>query len=150
VSGIQLSPGFVQAFVDDVLNRLQLSLGAESANALNLVCLDGETLRQVHGVEWQQDSLASTDHQPRSTALSRRDQGELVAVLFDLDGQGRDALFLKQPKAGQATGHQLLLVDRSGQCGYTECVVLKNGDISHVYSLQKVQTPLKAGSGNGY
>ncbi|MNJ45582.1 hypothetical protein D3C77_406840 [compost metagenome] len=148
VSGIQLSAGLIQALVDHILNCLQLGLSAKCTNALDLVSLDGETLWQMHGVERQQDSFASANDQPGCAALSCRDQGQLVAVLFDLHSQGRNALLLKQPEAGQAARYQLLLVDGGGQCSNTESVVLKNGDISHVYSLQKVQTPLKTGLGN--
>ncbi|MNJ60182.1 hypothetical protein D3C77_558980 [compost metagenome] len=131
VGGIKLSPRLVQALIDDILNRLQFGLSTKSTNTLDLIGLDGEALRQVDGVEWQQDAFAAADHQPGSAAFACGYQGELVAVLLDLHGQGRDTLFFEQTETGQTAWYQLLLVDRSSQCSNTERIVFKNGDFSH-------------------
>jgi len=131
VGGIQLAARFRQALVDHVLHSLQLTAGTEGANTLDLVGLDGEAFGQVHGVERNQLTLGRTDHQARSPTLTRRHQGQGVAVFLDLHGQRADALFAEQAQAADAARQVFLVIDCSGQRGDAECIVFKNGDIGH-------------------
>ncbi|MCY1460298.1 hypothetical protein D9M71_778480 [compost metagenome] len=101
--GIQLAACLCESRIDHVLHRLQFRTGTKGANALNLVGLDGETLRQVHGIEWDHLTLACTHDQTRGTALTCRHQGQGVAVLFDLHGQGADPFLAKQAQAADAS-----------------------------------------------
>ena len=131
VSHVQLASGFQKSRINHVLHGLQLAAGAEGADALNLISLDGEALRQMHGVERDQGALAGTHDQTRSTTLTGRHQCQGVAVLFDLHGQGGDAFFLKQAKAAQAPGQVLLFVDSSGERRNRKRFVVKDGDVGH-------------------
>ncbi len=98
---------------------------------MNLVSLDGEAFRQVHGVERDQGAFAGTDDKARGAAFTGRHQGQGVAVLLDLHGQGGDALFLKQTKAAQAAGLVGLFVDGSGQRRNRKRIVFKDGNVGH-------------------
>ncbi|MNL45477.1 hypothetical protein D3C87_1681270 [compost metagenome] len=147
MGGIELTLGLAQARVDHALHGLQLGGRTKGANALNLVGLDGETLRQVHGVERDHLTLACTHDQTRGAALTRRHQGQGVAVLFDLHGQGTDPFLAKQAKAADAARQVFLLIDRRGQRRYGKNIVGKNANVGHEGTLQKSKTPLKAGLG---
>lgn len=145
VCGVQLATRFCKTGIHDVLYRLQLSAGAERPDALDLVGLDGEAFRQVHGVERNHLAFAGTDHQTRSTALTRRHQGQGVAILLDLHCQGSNALFLKQAEAADAARQIGLFVDCCGERWYGKRFVVKNGDIGHGYT-PEMKKPAGAGS----
>ncbi|MOA07314.1 hypothetical protein D3C78_1270030 [compost metagenome] len=147
MGGIELTLGFAQARVHYALHSLQFGRRTKGANALDLVGLDGETLRQVHGVERDHLTLACAHDQTRGTTFTRWHQGQGVAVLFDLHGQGADAFLAKQAQAADAARQVFLLIDRRGQRRHGKNIVGKNANIGHEGTLQKSKTPHKAGLG---
>ncbi|MNF83443.1 hypothetical protein D3C84_657680 [compost metagenome] len=111
---------------------------------MDLVGLDGETLRQVHGVERNQIAFAGCDDQARTAPLTRRNQREGVAVLLDLYGQGGDPLLTEQTQGTDATWQIGLIVEGCGERGNGERFVVKNGDIGHGYS-PEMKNPAQGG-----
>ncbi|MNF97437.1 hypothetical protein D3C84_802660 [compost metagenome] len=144
VCRIQLTARFGQAGIDHILYRLQLGASTEGTNALDLVSLDGEALRQVDGVERDQVALAGRDHQTRATSLTGRHECQGVTVLFDLYGQGGDAFLTEQAQGTDATRQVGLIVECSSQRGNGKRFVVKNGDLGHGYS-PEMKNPAQSG-----